>query len=80
MPGVPGVFETRAADPTLRVVPIPPFREVEGAFDDVEELAEEGLFPSTESSSSKFLSAEETKDTIQTFVTSHYQFWSHFSL
>lgn len=72
MPQVPGVFETRAADTTLRDVPIPPFREVEGAFEDVEELAEEGLFPSTESSSSKFLSAEEKKYEIHTFVISHF--------
>lgn len=51
--------------PTLRAAPIPLFREVkEGAFEDVEELAEEGLFPSTESSSSKFLSAEQMQDKI----------------
>lgn len=51
-------LEPRAADPSLRVVPIPTLREFAGAFEDVEELAEEGLFPSTESSSSKILSAK----------------------
>lgn len=51
-------LEPRAADPILRAVPIPTLREFAGAFDDVEELAEEGLFPSTESSSSKILSAK----------------------
>lgn len=35
-------------------------RELDGALDD-EELAEEGLFPSTESSSSKFLSEKEAQ-------------------
>ena len=53
-------LEPRAADPSLRVVPIPTLREFAGAFEDVEELAEEGLFPSTESSSSKILSAKKT--------------------
>lgn len=56
---LPGAFETRAVVPTLRAELIPLFRELDGAFEDVEELAEEGLFPSTESSSSKFLSAKE---------------------
>lgn len=51
-------LEPRAAEPSLRVVPIPTLREFAGAFEDVEELAEEGLFPSTESSSSKILSAK----------------------
>lgn len=54
-------LEPRAADPSLRVVPIPTLREFAGAFEDVEELAEEGLFPSTESSSSKILSAKKKK-------------------
>lgn len=53
-------LEPRAAEPSLRVVPIPTLREFAGAFEDVEELAEEGLFPSTESSSSKILSAKKT--------------------
>lgn len=53
-------LEPRAADPSLRVVPIPTLREFAGAFEDVEELAEEGLFPSTESSSSKILSAKKS--------------------
>ena len=51
-------LDPREEEPSLRVVPIPTFlRELAGALDDVE-LAEEGLLPSTESSSSKFLSEE----------------------
>lgn len=57
-------LDPRAADPSLRVVPIPTLREFAGAFEDVEELAEEGLFPSTESSSSKFLSAKKRKSIV----------------
>lgn len=53
-------LEPRGVEPSLRVVPIPTLREFAGAFEDVEELAEEGLFPSTESSSSKILSAKKT--------------------
>lgn len=53
-------LDPRGADPSLRVVPIPTLREFAGVFEDVEELAEEGLFPSTESSSSKFLSAKKS--------------------
>lgn len=46
---------------SLRVVPMLTFlRELDGALDD-EELAEEGLLPSTESSSSKFLSEKEAQ-------------------
>lgn len=57
-------LDPRAAVPSLRVVPIPTLREFAGAFEDVEELAEEGLFPSTESSSSKFLSAKKKKSIV----------------
>jgi len=57
-------LEPRAADPSLRVVPIPTLREFAGAFEDVEELAEEGLFPSTESSSSKILSAKKAHSAV----------------
>lgn len=55
---LPEDLDPRVDDTSLRVVPIPTFlRELVGALDDVE-LAEEGLLPSTESSSSKFLSEE----------------------
>ena len=48
-------------DDTSRRVPMLTFlRELDGALDE-EELAEEGLFPSTESSSSKFLSKTEAQ-------------------
>lgn len=36
-------MEPRAAEPSLRVVPIPTLREFAGAFEDVEELAEIGF-------------------------------------
>lgn len=58
-------LEPRAAEPILRVVPIPTLREFAGAFEDVEELAEEGLFPSTESSSSKILSAKKPHSAVK---------------
>lgn len=55
---LPEDLDPREDDPSRRVVPIPTFlRELGGALDDVE-LAEEGLLPSTDSSSSKFLSEE----------------------
>lgn len=55
---LPEDLDPSEEEPSLRVVPMPTFlRELAGALDDVE-LAEEGLLPSTESSSSKFLSEE----------------------
>lgn len=64
-PGVlPGVFATKATAPTLRAVPTPLFRDNEGAFEEVEELAEDGRFPSTESSSSKCLSTKQAQHKI----------------
>lgn len=56
---LPEDLDPRLDDMSLRVVPMLTFlRELDGALDD-EELAEEGLLPSTESSSSKFLSEKE---------------------
>lgn len=57
----PGLAAT--ADATgLRAVPmVTGLRAEGGALDDAVELADEGLFPSTESSSSKFLSEIKNK-------------------
>lgn len=55
---LPEDLEPRVEGPSRRVVPIATdLRELGGALEDVE-LAEDGLLPSTESSSSKFLSEE----------------------
>jgi hypothetical protein len=58
---LPEDLDPRLDDMSLRVVPRLTFlRELDGALDD-EELAEEGLLPSTESSSSKFFSEKEAQ-------------------
>lgn len=73
---LPEDLDPRLEDTSRRVVPMLTFlRELDGALDE-EELAEEGLFPSTESSSSKFLSKTEAqKPQFKNYVFTGWRWW-----